>query len=236
MLYFKEEGNFVEGAVFVVDKPLTWTSFDVVNRLKYAILHQLKDRKRIKIGHAGTLDPLATGVVVVCVGRYTKRIEEFQSGEKEYIAEIKFGATTPCFDKELPEDKYFPMEHITESLIAETLPNFMGEIVQEPPLYSALKIEGKRAYDLARAGKELRIKPRRVLVSDLQMLSYQSPYLKLHVTCGKGAYIRSLARDLGKELDSGAYLTALKRTRVGDFSLEKSSSIETCLQEIKKYH
>lgn len=236
MLYFEEKGNFPEGALFIVNKPLTWTSFDVVNKLKFTILHQLKERKRIKIGHAGTLDPLATGVVIVCVGKYTKRIEEFQAGEKEYIAEIKLGATTPCFDKELPEDKQYPTTHITETLLADILPSFTGEILQTPPLYSALKIEGKRAYKLARQGKEATVKPRKVFISNIKILSYEAPFLKLKINCGKGTYIRALARDLGKALDSGAYLTALKRTKVGDFSIENASSIESCLEEVKKYH
>lgn len=236
MLYFEEKGNFPEGALFIVNKPLAWTSFDVVNKLKFTILHQLKERKRIKIGHAGTLDPLATGVVIVCVGKYTKRIEEFQAGEKEYIAEIKLGATTPCFDKELPEDKQYPTAHITETLLADILPSFTGEILQTPPLYSALKIEGKRAYKLARQGKEATVKPRKVFISNIKILSYEAPFLKLKINCGKGTYIRALARDLGKTLDSGAYLTALKRTKVGDFSIENASSIESCLEEVKKYH
>lgn len=236
MLFFEEEGNFLNGALFIVDKPLTWTSFDVVNRLKYAILHQLPEKKRIKIGHAGTLDPLATGIVLVCVGKYTKRIEEFQSQEKEYIAEIKLGATTPCFDKELPEDKQYPTAHITKELITQTLPSFIGNISQTPPIYSAIKIKGKRAYDFAREGKEVAIKSKTVSISKIDLLTYETQKLRLRVTCGKGTYIRALARDLGEKLQSGAYLTALKRTRIGTFSIEKASSIENCLLDIKKYH
>lgn len=236
MLFFEEEGNFLNGALFIVDKPLTWTSFDVVNRLKYAILHQLPEKKRIKIGHAGTLDPLATGIVLVCVGKYTKRIEEFQSQEKEYIAEIKLGATTPCFDKELPEDKQYPTAHITKELITQTLLSFIGNISQTPPIYSAIKIKGKRAYDFAREGKEVAIKSKTVSISKIDLLTYETQKLRLRVTCGKGTYIRALARDLGEKLQSGAYLTALKRTRIGTFSIEKASSIENCLLDIKKYH
>lgn len=235
MLEFKEKGNFPEGAFFIINKPLKWTSFDLVNRLKYAILHENKGKfKKIKIGHAGTLDPLATGVVIVCAGRYTKRIEEFQGKEKEYVAELKMGATTPCYDAEQEEDAHYPTAHITEALIKEKLTDFQGDIMQKPPLFSAIKIKGKRAYDIAREGNTPRLEARPVHISEIEILSYKAPFLKLCIVCGKGTYIRSIARDLGKSLDSGAYLTELIRTRIGDYTLEKASSIDECLDKIKK--
>lgn len=237
MLNFKEEGNFQEGAFFVVNKPLNWTSFNVVNKLKFGLLHQFRDKfKKIKIGHAGTLDPLATGIVIVCTGKFTKRIEEFQAQEKEYIATLKLGATTPCYDAEKEEDNSYPFEHITEELIKDKLLDFTGEILQKPPHFSAIKVKGKRAYDFARAGEELELKARPVHIRDIEILSFKGQELKLKVTCGKGTYIRSLARDLGRALDSGAYLTGLIRSRIGEYTLDKAASIEDCLEKIKNYN
>lgn len=237
MLVFEEEGNFQKGAFFVIDKPLTWTSFNAVNKLKFALLYQFQGKfKKIKIGHAGTLDPLATGIIIICTGKYTKRIEEFQAQEKEYIATLKLGATTPCFDKEQKEDASYPFEHITRELIEEKLQNFVGEIEQTPPIFSAIKVQGKRAYDFARDGKEPELKSRKIKIRNIEILSFEGQELQLKITCGKGTYIRSLARDLGKALNSGAYLTGLIRSRIGEYDLAKASSIEDCLEKIKNYH
>ncbi len=237
MLIFKEENNFQEGAFFVIDKPLSWTSFNVVNKLKFGLLYQFKKKfKKIKIGHAGTLDPLATGIIIVCTGKYTKRIEEFQALEKEYIATLKLGATTPCFDKEQEEDASYPFEHITREFIEEKLQDFIGEIEQIPPQFSAIKIQGKRAYDFAREGKESELKSRKIHIKSIEIVSFKGQELKLKVVCGKGTYIRSLARDIGKALKSGAYLTGLIRSRIGEYDLSKASSVESCLEKIKNYN
>ncbi|PVX52184.1 tRNA pseudouridine55 synthase [Balneicella halophila] len=237
MIEFKEEENFQEGAFFVVDKPLGWTSFQVVNKLKFGLLHQFRGKfKKIKIGHAGTLDPLATGVVIVCTGRYTKRIEDFQGLDKEYIATLKVGATTPCYDAEQPEDKTYPFSHITKELIEEQLKQFVGEISQIPPNFSALRIKGKRAYDCARAGQDFELKSRPVKIESIEFLSFEGQELRLKIVCGKGTYIRSIARDLGEALGSGAYLTGLIRSRIGSYDLSKASDIESCLEKIKNYH
>lgn len=234
MLVFEVQNDFQQGAFLVINKPLSWTSFDVVNKLKYSILHKYKGKfKKIKIGHAGTLDPLATGVVIVCVGKYTKRIESFQELEKEYIAELKLGATTPCYDMEQEEDATYPFEHITQELIEEKLQNFIGEIAQLPPVFSAIKINGRRAYNLAREGKDVSIKARKVKITEIEILHFEGRFLRLRVVCGKGTYIRSLARDLGKALDSGAYLTGLIRSRIGDYTLNNAYNIEQAIGKVK---
>lgn len=237
MLVFKQEGDFQEGAFFVVNKPLTWTSFNVVNKLKFGLLHQFQKKiKKIKIGHAGTLDPLATGIVIVCTGKYTKRIEEFQALEKEYIATLKLGATTPCFDAEQAEDASYPFAHITQELIEEKLQQFTGDILQKPPHFSAVRVKGKRAYDFAREGKDLELKARPVQIESIEILSFEEQHLTLKIRCGKGTYIRSLARDLGVALESGAYLTGLVRSCIGIYNLSMASSIEECLEKIKNYN
>lgn len=234
MIEFKEEGNFQEGALFIIDKPFTWTSFQLVNKLKFGLLHQFRGQfKKIKIGHAGTLDPLATGIVIVCTGRCTKRIEELQTLEKEYIATLKLGATTPCYDAEQPEDATYPFEHITRELIEEQLVKFIGEISQIPPNFSAIKLKGKRAYDFAREGKDFELKARPIFIKSIEIISFEGQELRLKIVCGKGTYIRSLARDLGEALGSGAYLTGLIRSRIGNYDLEKASNIEECLEKIK---
>ncbi len=234
MIRFEKEGDFKEGALIIVNKPLEWTSFDVVNKVRGAIRRVL-NVKKIKVGHAGTLDPLATGIVVLCTGKYTKRIEEFQAEEKEYITTLKLGATTPSFDAEKEEDATFPYEHITEDYIREVLPQFTGLIEQVPPMYSAVKINGKRAYRYARSGKEVELKAKQVEVKEIELLKFEGRFLHLRIVCGKGTYIRSIARDLGFAMDSGAYLTELTRTRVGHFTLEDSSSVAECMENIQKY-
>ncbi len=209
----------LQDAVLCIDKPLYWTSFTLVGRVRWAISHYL-GTKKVKVGHAGTLDPLATGVMIICTGKCTKRIEELQSGSKEYEATLCLGAVTPSFDMEHPVSETFPTEHITRELVEDTLKDFVGEQEQIPPLFSAVKIDGKRAYKIARAGAEAEIKPKRITIGEIELLDYSMPYIKIRVTCSKGTYIRALARDIGARLESGAYLTQLRRTRVGDIRLD----------------
>lgn len=219
--------NFEEGEILYFDKPYEWTSFDVVNRIRYAICRHLQ-RKKIKVGHAGTLDPLATGVMIICTGRATKRIEELQYGVKEYVATIQLGATTPSFDLEHPVDATYPTNHITESLILDTLTRFKGEIWQVPPVYSAVKIDGKRAFDYARKGKDVELNPKLLVIEEIELTAFDplTMQMTIRVVCSKGTYIRALARDIGKALNSGAYLTALRRTRVGDVTIDRCLTID----------
>lgn len=212
--------DFVAGEVLAIYKPYTWTSFQIVNKVRYHLSRQLKV-KRFKVGHAGTLDPLATGVLLVCTGKATKRIEELQSHTKEYVAEMMLGATTPSFDMEHPVNATFPHEHITEEMVKDVLGKFIGDIAQRPPLFSACKVDGKRAYDLARKGSDMELAPKQVRIDEIELLEFDLPRIKVRVVCGKGTYIRSLARDIGEALDSGAYLTSLTRTRVGEFKVEQ---------------
>ena len=220
-----------EGFILCVDKPLTWTSFNLVSKAKYPLLRRLRLRK-LKVGHAGTLDPLATGVMLLSVGRATKLIEELQAGYKEYTATLRLGATTPSFDLEHEIDATFSIEHITREMIEATLPQFIGHIDQVPPTFSACKIQGKRAYDLARAGQEAILSPKTIHIEDIQLLDFTPPLLRLHVRCGKGTYIRSLARDLGQALHSGAHLTELRRTRVGDVHVDDCLTLDALQQWI----
>lgn len=224
--------DYISGEVLVIDKPYRWTSFDAVKRLRGAVQRRL-NAKRFKVGHAGTLDPLATGVLLVCTGRATKRIAELQEGMKEYVAEITFGATTPSYDLEKEIDATYPWEHITPELIAETLPKFQGHLMQVPPVFSAVKVDGKRAYNYARKGKEVEIKAKPLEIKELEVLSWEAPKLTLRVLCSKGTYIRALARDLGEAMNSGAHLTALRRTRVGDYTINDAMSLDQALELIK---
>ena len=217
--------DFIAGEVLFFNKPLTWTSFDLVNKFRYKLSRKLKVKK-IKVGHAGTLDPLATGVMIVCTGKATKRIDEFQYQTKEYVATIKLGETTPSFDLETEVDQVYPVEHITRELLDQVLPTFVGTIEQVPPVYSACKIEGKRAYELARAGQEVELKSKTLVIDELELLSCELPVIKLRIVCSKGTYIRALARDIGLALNSGAHLIALERTRIGDVTLDKCMSPE----------
>ena len=223
--------DFRAGEVLVIDKLLTWTSFQVVNKLKYIIKHHpslMVDGKRVqpKIGHAGTLDPLATGVLIVCTGKQTKSIESFQAQEKEYTGTFYIGATTPCYDREKEIDTYYPTEHITNELIYETTKQFIGKIQQTPPLFSAIKIDGKRAYDIARAGQTAEIKPKEITISEFEITRIALPEVDFRVVCSKGTYIRSLARDFGEALKSGGHLTALRRTRIGNYLVKDAISIQ----------
>lgn len=213
--------NFKEGEVLFFNKPLGWTSFKVVGHIRYHICRRMKVKK-LKVGHAGTLDPLATGVMIVCTGKATKRIEEFQYHTKEYIATIQLGATTPSYDLEHEIDATYPTEHITREKIEETLKQFLGEIQQIPPAFSACKVDGARAYDLARKGQEVELKPKLLAIDEIELLvcDLEKMEIKIRVVCSKGTYIRALARDIGEALHSGAHLTGLVRTRVGEVKLE----------------
>ncbi|MBQ8224948.1 MAG: tRNA pseudouridine(55) synthase TruB [Bacteroides sp.] len=213
--------DFKEGEVLYFNKPLGWTSFKVVGHARYHICRAI-GQKKLKVGHAGTLDPLATGVMIVCTGKATKRIEEFQYHTKEYVATIRLGATTPSFDLEHEIDAVYPTEHITRELVEQTLQRFTGEIWQTPPAFSACMVNGKRAYDLARKGEEVELKPKLLVIDEIELLDCDLtvPEIKIRVVCSKGTYIRALARDIGQALQSGAHLTALERTRVGEVRLE----------------
>ena len=212
--------DFIAGEVLYFNKPLKWTSFDLVNRFRYKLSRKLKVKK-IKVGHAGTLDPLATGVMIVCTGKATKRIDEFQYQTKEYVATLKLGETTPSFDLEKEVDAFFPTEHITQYLVEEVLKQFVGTIEQIPPVFSACKIEGKRAYELARNGEDVPLKAKTLIIDEIELLECNLPVIKIRVVCSKGTYVRALARDIGVALHSGAHLIALERTRIGDVTLDK---------------
>jgi tRNA pseudouridine55 synthase len=228
--------DFVEGEILAFDKPYKWTSFDVVGKARWLLCHQL-GLKKLKVGHTGTLDPLATGVVIVCTGRKTKLIEELQYDTKEYVATLQLGATTPSFDLEKPIDQTYPTTHITRQLIDEVIPAFLGEQWQVPPMFSAVKVDGKRAYELARKGEEVELKPRLLVIDEIEVLAFDEEKMQLtiRVVCSKGTYIRALARDVGERLHSGAHLIALRRTRVGDTRVEDCLSIETFLDELNHY-
>lgn len=213
--------NFTEGEIVCINKPYRMSSFGALARVRYLISQRL-GVKRVKTGHAGTLDPLATGVLILCTGRATKRIEELQAHTKEYTATLQLGATTPSYDMEHPVDATYPTEHITRELIEATLPKFIGEIQQVPPAYSACKVNGDRAYRLMRKGRDVELKPKTLRVDEIELLWFdpEKMQMSIRVVCGKGTYIRALARDIGEALGSGAYLTALCRTRVGDIRIE----------------
>ena len=223
--------DFINGEVFAVDKPYGWTSFDAVKRVRGAIQRRL-GLKKFKVGHAGTLDPLATGVLIICTGRATKRIEELQQGRKEYEATLRFGATTPSYDLEKEIDREYPYEHITAQLIEEALDQFRGEIMQVPPMFSAVKIDGKRAYKFARKGAEVELKAKPIEITRLELLGFDGRDARLRIECSKGTYIRSLARDIGAALDSGAHLIALRRTRVGDFGENEMLPLDGAVEMI----
>jgi tRNA pseudouridine55 synthase len=226
--------NYPEGIVIPLDKPYGWTSADAVRKIKFQAQRYFK-LKNIKVGHAGTLDPLATGILLICLGKATKQAETLQAGEKEYLAEITFGSTTPSFDLEKEIDAYFPYEHITSGLINDTLKNFLGEQDQIPPMFSAKMVDGSRAYDIARSGGISELKPSRITIYDLEMISWKSPLLLLRVHCSKGTYIRSIARDLGTAMKSGGHLSGLIRVRSGEFIIKnclKMEEIEGLLKHI----
>lgn len=227
--------DFVEGEVLAFDKPLHWTSFDLVAKIRYALCRKLC-QKKLKVGHSGTLDPLATGVVVVCTGKKTKLIEQLQYDVKEYEAILQLGATTASYDMEQPVNATFPTEQITASLIDETIPTFIGEQWQTPPMYSAVWVNGKRAYDLARQGQEVELKPKLLVIDAIEVLFFDAEKMQLgiRVVCSKGTYIRALARDIGERLGSGAYLISLRRTRVGDIKVKDCLTIDDFLSKLKE--
>ena len=220
--------NFEDGYIAVVDKPLRWTSTDVVRKIKFA-LRRLGYRK-IKVGHAGTLDPLATGILLVCIGRATKLVDALQAEEKEYVADVMLGATTPSHDL----DRTYPWEHITREAVAEALASLTGERLQTPPVYSAKKIDGTRAYELARAGEEVAVRQALINIYEMEIVEYDLPRVRIRVRCSKGTYIRSLAHEIGQALRSGAHLTSLRRTRSGGFTLEKSYELDEFLENLQK--
>jgi len=233
MIQFESENDFQKGAVIILNKPYEWTSFDLVNKVKFKIKHKY-DFKKIKVGHAGTLDPLATGLMIVCTGKYTKQIDSYQAKVKEYVATIKLGSTTPSFDLESEVDGEYPTSHIDLDLVKDCLKSFIGEIKQRPPVYSAIKIKGKRAYEYARKGIDVEIKEKILTIDDIQVLHFADNILKINVVCSKGTYIRALARDIGLKLNSGAHLIGLERTRIGEFELENAIEIDDFMRILDK--
>lgn len=232
--------SYLDGQVLLINKPYKWTSFDVVNKLKWLIRKQLKSQQpitgnqQLKVGHAGTLDPLATGLLIICTGKFTKRIEEFQAQEKEYTGTFCLGATTPCFDLEQAIDKHYPTNHITPEAIYGAAKQFMGIIQQVPPIFSAVKVNGNRAYDLARKGKTPEMQAKTITISIFEVTNINMPFIDFRIVCSKGTYIRSLARDFGLALNSGAHLTALCRTRIGSFHIDKAQEIQQFELELSK--
>ena len=228
--------DFEQGEVLAFDKPLRWTSFDLVAKVRYNLCRKL-GTKKLKVGHTGTLDPLATGVVIICTGRKTKLIESLQYDVKEYITTLQLGATTPSYDLEKEVNATFPTDHITRELIDKTIPEFVGEQWQIPPMFSAVQVNGKRAYELARKGEEVELKPKLLVIDEIEVLGFDEVkmQLSLRIVCSKGTYIRALARDIGERLGSGAYLTALRRTRIGETRVEDCMTIDQFLEQLKNY-
>ncbi|MFT7330524.1 MAG: tRNA pseudouridine55 synthase [Roseivirga sp.] len=224
--------DYQNGQFLLIDKPLNWTSFQVVNKLRWEI-RQRYSIKKIKVGHAGTLDPLATGLLILCTGKFTKKIETYQAQEKEYTGTITVGGTTPSYDLETEINEIFPIDHITETLIKETTEQFLGEIDQKPPIFSALKKDGRKLYEIARAGETVEIKTRKITISEFEITNVNLPHIDFRVVCSKGTYIRSLAYDFGKALNSGGHLSALRRTKIGNYSVEDSESIGGFIERLK---
>jgi len=224
--------DFIEGEILYFNKPLHWTSFDLVNKIRYEISRFLKIRK-IKVGHAGTLDPLATGVMIVCTGKATKRLDELQYLTKEYITTIRLGATTPSFDLETEIDAVYGTSHITKEVVETVLQQFIGSIEQIPPAYSAVKVQGDKAYDLARKGIAVELKPKLLVIDEIELLSFQPDELKVRIVCSKGTYIRALARDIGIALNSGAHIVQLQRTRIGDITLAQCMDIDSFANSLR---
>lgn len=222
-ILYKEEGNFHEGALILVDKPFKWTSFDVVNKIRWCLKATCG---KIKVGHAGTLDPLATGLVIVCTGKWTKQIEDYMAQEKEYVADIQFGAITPSYDLETQPEGDYPFDHIDRAYLEDVLKQFTGAITQIPPVYSAIRVNGDRAYKKARKGSEIDMPSREVFVKELEILRFAPPVVQVRIACSKGTYIRSLAHDIGKACGSGAYLAGLRRTVNGGFRVEDANKMD----------
>ena len=231
-MYNELQKSFLDGQTFIIDKPYEWTSFDVVNKLKWTLLRTLK-LKKIKVGHAGTLDPLATGLLIVCVGKHTKRISELQSEIKEYTGTIKLGATTPSFDLETEIGQEFDCSKITTEQAKDAALKLTGILDQMPPLFSAKKVDGKRAYDAARAGKTVELKPNKIEVESFEITRFELPEVDFKIVCSKGTYIRALARDFGELLNNGAHLTVLRRTKRGNFSVENALTVDEAVEKIQ---
>ena len=223
--------HFPEGEVLLFNKELNWTSFDVVNKVRYNLCRKL-GIKKLKVGHAGTLDPLATGLIILCTGKATKRIEEIQKEEKEYVATLKIGATTPSYDMETEENSMADYKHVTKDVLESVLQKFVGEINQVPPVFSAVKIKGKRAFDYARNGEEIELQAKKIVIHKITLEQFELPFIQIRVNCGKGTYIRALARDIGEELNCGAYLTALERTKIGSFNISDAFTVESFLENL----
>ncbi len=234
MAEFKKTYDFLGGEVLLFDKDLNWTSFDLVNRVRNTLCRKM-GIKKMKVGHAGTLDPLATGLLILCTGKSTKKIESFQEKEKEYVATLKLGATTPSFDMETEEDSNNDTSHITLDKIKEAVKLFQGEIEQVPPVFSAVKIKGKRAFDYARNGEEVKLRSRKIVIRNIEIESFDLPFVKIKVECSKGTYIRALARDIGEQLKCGAYLTELRRTRIGDYKVEDAFKVDYFLENLNLF-
>ncbi|MEL6942406.1 MAG: tRNA pseudouridine(55) synthase TruB [Bacteroidota bacterium] len=225
--------DFIKGEMLLVDKPKEWTSFDVVNKLRSTIRKKL-GIKKIKVGHAGTLDPMATGLLIVCTGKFTKQLSEYQGMPKEYIGTLQLGATTPSYDAETAIDAQFPTDHITSELLERARQQFLGDIEQKPPIFSAIKVDGQPLYKKARKGESVEIKSRPVKIYDFDLLSKDLPNIDFEVKCSKGTYIRSLAYDFGKAVESGAYLTRLQRTKIGEYDVKDAWSLEELVERIKE--
>jgi tRNA pseudouridine55 synthase len=234
MSEFKKTYDFLGGEVLLFDKDLEWTSFDLVQRVRNTLCRKM-EIKKMKVGHAGTLDPLATGLLILCTGKFTKKIDSFQAQEKEYTATIKLGATTPSFDMETEEDSKSDTSHVTKELIETSILKFQGEIEQVPPIFSAVKVKGKRAFNYARNGEEVKLQSKKIVISKIEVESLSLPYLKIRVECSKGTYIRSLARDIGEELKCGAYLTELRRTRIGEFKVKEAITVDYFLENLNLF-
>lgn len=223
--------NFIEGEVLLIDKPLGWTSFDVVNKIRSKIKQTL-NVKKIKVGHAGTLDPLATGLLIICTGKFTKKIDSFQGLDKTYVGSMYVGATTPSFDKETEVNQTFDISNISKNKLIETLALFTGEIEQTPPVYSAVKVDGKRAFEYARADSEVKLKSRKVTITQFSLLNFDLPEIDFLVNCSKGTYIRSLVNDFGMAINNGAYMSSLRRTSIGDYSVNNAYSVDAIIDAI----
>ena len=230
----KKTFQFLEGEVLLINKPLHWTSFQLVNKLRWLIKRKL-GIKKIKVGHAGTLDPLASGLMIICTGKKTKEISQHQAAEKEYIATLKLGATTPSYDGETEETYFYPTKHISKELIISVCNRLTGEIEQVPPIFSAIKVKGKKLYESARKGNKVEIKPRIIRIYELEIINMDLPYIKLRVSCSKGTYIRSLAHDLGKAMNTGAWLCQLQRTKIGTETIKNAIDINDFQQMIKSF-
>jgi tRNA pseudouridine55 synthase len=227
-----QDNEFLKGKVLLIDKPLNWTSFQVVNKIRWEIKQKF-GFKKIKVGHAGTLDPLATGLLILCTGKFTKLIDQYQAQEKEYTGNFKLGSTTPSYDLETEVNNRFPTEHISSELVQETKETFIGDLEQLPPIFSALKQNGKKLYELARAGEKVEVKPRKINISEFNVTLKNETDIEFKVKCSKGTYIRSLAHDFGKKLHSGAHLTELRRTKIGEYDVENALSVEEFIKQLK---